>query len=280
MTKQNMKLRKDLVNVFEQIKKSNKYGQEFWSARDLYKLLGYTEYSKFLPAIERAQTSCVNSGQKSNLHFAHVSEPQKSHNQYGEIQGQMLEDFTLSRYACYLIAQNGDPRKEEIALAQTYFAIQTRRQEMQDLQIEDSKRVFLRDEMKVHNKKLAEVAKDVGVNNYASFQDYGYMGLYGGLRQKDIHIKKKLKKKEAILDHMGSEELAANLFRATQAEAKLKRENISGQDKANKAHHEVGKKVRRTIREIGGTMPEKLSTPDSIKESKKRLKTKKQKLLI
>ena len=125
-----MKMKRSPVNVFEQIKKVNAYGQEFWSARDLYKLLGYTEYSKFLPAIERAQKACSNSGQKINLHFAHVSEPQKSNNQYGEILGQILEDFTLSRYACYLIAQNGDPRKEEIALAQTYFAIQTRRQEI------------------------------------------------------------------------------------------------------------------------------------------------------
>lgn len=259
-------------NIFEQIKRINEYGQEWWSARDLYKLLGYTEYGKFLPAIERAKKACENSGQKVDLHFAHVSEPQKSRNQYGEIQGQILDDCKLSRYACYLIAQNGDPRKEEIAMAQTYFAIQTRRQEMHDVHVEDTNRVFLRGEMKVHNKNLVKAAKQAGVIHYANFQDYGYMGLYNGLRQRDIHAKKRLKSNEAILDHMGSEELAANLFRATQAEAKLKRENIFGQNKANEAHHDVGKKVRRTIQELGGTMPENLPTHDNIKESKRRIR--------
>ena len=259
-------------NIFEQIKKINEYGQEYWSARDLYKLLGYTEYGKFLPAVERAKKACENSGQKIDLHFAQVSEPQKSHNQYGEIQGQIIDNYILSRYACYLIAQNGDPRKEEIALAQTYFAIQTRKQEVHQQLVEDNKRVHLRNEMKTHNKQLAQAAKAAGVSNYANFQDYGYLGLYGGLRQRDIHAKKKLKNKEAILDHMNSEELAANLFRATQAEAKLKRENILGQDKASQAHFDVGKKVRQTIKELGGTMPENLPTPDNIKESQKRLK--------
>ncbi len=258
-------------NIFEQIKKVNDYGQEFWSARDLYKLLGYTEYGKFLPAIDRAKEACKNSGQEIDLHFARVSEPQKSRNQYGEIHGQTIFDYHLSRYACYLIAQNGDPRKEEIARAQTYFVIQTRRQEVRELQIEDNKRVFLRDEMKVHNLNLAMAAKRAGVINYANFQDFGYIGLYGGLRQKDIHAKKRLKRNDAILDHMGSEELAANLFRATQAEAKLKRENIFGQSRANQAHLDVGKKVRQTIRELGGTMPEQLPTPESINQSRKRL---------
>lgn len=205
------------INIFEQIKKINEYEQEYWSARDLYKLLGYTEYGKFLPVIEKAKKACENSGQEVLEHFAHVSEPQKSRNQYGDIKGQLLDDYTLSRYACYLIAQNGDPRKEEIAMAQTYFAIQTRKQEIQELLIEDNKRVQLRDDMKTHNKQLAHAAKEAGVINYANFQDFGYMGLYGNLRQKDIHAKKNLKKNEAILDHMNSEELAANLFRATQA---------------------------------------------------------------
>jgi len=243
-------------------------------------LLGYTEYDKFLPAIERAKSACQNSKQDIELHFAGVSEPQKSRNQYGEIQGQVVDDYKLSRYACYLIAQNGDPRKEEIALAQTYFAIQTRKQEIHEQLIEDGKRVYLREEMKGHNKNLVKAAKEAGVINYANFQDYGYMGLYGGLRQKDIHARKRLREKEVILDHMGSEELAANLFRATQAEAKLRRENIQGEQNANNAHHEVGKIVRVTIKEIGGTMPEQLPTPENIKESKKRIKQSAKKSLL
>jgi len=263
-------------NIFEQIKKVNKYGQEYWSARDLSKILGYTEYGKFLPAIERAKESCKNSGQNIDDHFAGVSDMVK----IGSGAERAVADYSLSRYACYLIAQNGDPRKEEIALAQTYFAIQTRKQEVQQQLIEDNKRVYLRDEMKTHNKQLAQAAKEAGVINYANFQDYGYIGLYGGLRQRDIHAKKKLKQKEAILDHMNSEELAANLFRATQAEAKLKRENILGQHKANQTHLDVGKKVRQTIKELGGTMPENLPIPDNIKESKKRLKNSKKKLML
>ena len=262
-------------NIFEQIKKVNEYGKEYWSARDLSKLLGYTEYGKFLPALERAKESCKNSGQNIADHFAGVSDMVK----IGSGAERPVSDYSLSRYACYLIAQNGDPRKEEIALAQTYFAIQTRKQEVQEQLIEDNKRVYLRDEMKTHNKMLAKAAKGAGVINHASFQDYGYMGLYGNMRQKDIHAKKKLQKSQAILDHMNSDELAANLFRATQAEAKLKRENISGQHKANQAHYDVGKKVRQTIKELGGAMPENLPTPDSIKESKKRLKDSKKKLL-
>ncbi|MEK7127516.1 MAG: DNA damage-inducible protein D [Patescibacteria group bacterium] len=259
-------------NIFEQIEKINEYGQEYWSARDLYKLLGYTEYTKFLPAIDRAKEACNNSNQDVNLHFAHVSGPQKSRNQWGQTHGQIISDCNLSRYACYLIAQNGDPRKEEVAMAQTYFAIQTRRQETQEQMIEDSKRVYLRDNIKEHNKNLASAAKTAGVVNYANFVDYGYMGLYGGLRQKDIHSKKKLESNEGILDFMGSEELAANLFRATQTEAKLRRENVIGQEKANWTHFNVGKKVRKTIEELGGTMPEKLSTPENIQQSRKRLK--------
>lgn len=259
-------------NIFEQIKKVNEYKKEYWSARELYKLLGYTEYGKFMPAIERAKEACKNSGQPVADHFAGVSEMIKIATGTEKEALRPVDNYNLSRYACYLIAQNGDPRKEEIALAQTYFAIQTRRQEVHELQIEDGKRVYLRGEMKEHNKNLAKAAKEAGVINYANFQDYGYMGLYGGLRQKEIHARKRLKKKQAILDHMGSEELAANLFRATQAEAKLRRENILGQEKANKAHHEVGKKVRQTIKELGGTMPEHLPTHENIKESKKRLK--------
>lgn len=265
--------------IFEKIKKTNEYQQEYWSARDLYRLLGYTEYGKFLPVIERAKEACKNSGQNIGDHFADVSEMIKIATGTPKETSREVQNCILSRYACYLIAQNGDPRKEEIALAQTYFAIQTRRQEAQDVRIEDSKRIFLRDEMKEHNKKLAQAAKEAGVTRYATFQDFGYMGLYGGLRQKDIHAKKQLKSKEAILDHMGSEELAANLFRATQAEAKLKREAIFGQSSANQAHYDVGKKVRQTIQDLGGTMPERLPIAENIRESKKRIKKLAQKSL-
>jgi len=255
-------------NIFEQIKKINEYGQEVWSARDLISPLGYSRWENFEIAISRAKESCKNSNQKINDHFRDVTKMVR----IGSGTERPTNDYELSRYACYLIAQNGDPRKVEIALAQTYFAIQTRKQEISEQLIEDSKRVYLRDEMKTHNKQLAKTAKKAGVINYANFQDYGYMGLYGNLRQKNIHAKKGLKPKEVILDHMNSEELAANLFRATQTDAKLKRENILGQQKANQAHLDVGKKVRKTIKELGGTMPENLPTPDNIKESKKRLK--------
>lgn len=260
------------TTIFDQIRRVNEHEQEFWSARDLYKLLGYTEYGKFLPAIERAKEACENSGQNVSDHFAHVSEMIKIATGSEKEAMREVENYHLSRYACYLIAQNGDPRKQEIALAQTYFALQTRKQEIHEQLFEDTKRVFLRDELKEHNKNLARVAKEAGVVHHAQFQDYGYMGLYGGLRQRDIHAKKRLKKNQTILDHMGSEELAANLFRATQTEAKLKRENIMGEARANEAHHAVGKKVRKTIAELGGTMPEKLPTAPHVKESKMRLK--------
>jgi DNA-damage-inducible protein D len=259
-------------NIFERIKKINEYGQEFWSARDLLLPLGYVEWRKFEGVIEKAKESCKNSGQKVDDHFGGAAKMIRIGLGTGKEAGREIADYYLSRYACYLIAQNGDPRKEAIAMAQTYFAIQTRKQEIGEQSIEDNKRIYLRDEMKTHNKQLAKTAKSVGVTNYANFQDYGYMGLYGNMRQKDIHAKKKLQKNEAILDYMSSEELAANLFRATQADAKLKRENIVGQNNASQAHYVVGKKVRRTIQELGGTMPENLPTVDNIKESKKRLK--------
>lgn len=267
-------------NIFEDIKKTNEFGQEYWSARDLYKLLGYTEYNKFIPAINRAMEACNNSKQKISAHFAQVSDILTIALYADRKINREISDYNLSRYACYLITQNGDPKKVEIAKAQTYFAIQTRRQEIRESQIEDNKRIYLRNEVKEHNKNLFSTARKSGVVNFATFQDFGYMGLYGGLRQKDIHQKKKLKKSQSILDHMGSEELAANLFRATQADAKLKRENIFGQLNANQAHLAVGKKVRQTIRELGGAMPESLPTVDDIKNSTKRLLNPKQNKLI
>lgn len=254
-------------NIFESIKHVNEYGQECWSGRELYKLLGYTEYRKFLPVIAKAKEACTNSLEMVENHFAQVSEMVK----IGSGSERAISDYKLSRYGCYLIAQNGDPKKEQIALAQTYFALQTRKQEMSEQFLEDSKRILLRDDLTIRNKELAKAAQNAGVTKFGIFQDYGYMGLYGGLRQKDIHKKKDLKPEEKILDHMGSEELAANLFRSTQAEAKLRRENIVGEQKANNTHFDVGKKVRTTIEELGGTMPEDLPKLEHVKNPRKRI---------
>lgn len=250
---------------FEKIKKINDYGQEFWSARELARLIEYTDYRNFVKVIEKARQACFNSGQEVSDHFVEVNEMV----QIGSGAIREMKSFTLSRYACYLIIQNADPSKEIVALGQTYFAVQTRIQELSDLDSEEKKRMFLRDELKNHNVKLADAAKNAGVIeaiDYAVFQDHGYKGLYGGLGAKDIHAKKELKKSQKILDHMGSTELAANLFRATQAEDKLRRENVKGKSKANKTHYEVGKKVRETIQELGGTMPEDLPVAESIKK--------------
>lgn len=254
--------------AFEKIKETNDYGFEYWSSRKLAKALEYSAYRNFLPVIERAKEACIKSGQNTIDHFADVLEMVT----IGSTASREISDFHLSRYACYLIMQNADPSKEIVALGQTYFAIQTRRQEKQDLLIEDQKRIDLREEVTAHNKHLAEAASKAGVQNYGLFTNYGYMGLYGGLNMKQLHAKKKLMKNQKVLDHMSSEELAANLFRATQTDAKLRRENIQGEAKANQTHFEVGRKVRQTIKELGGTMPENLPASDSIGKVKTRLK--------
>ncbi|WP_373496773.1 DNA damage-inducible protein D [Aquiflexum sp.] len=272
-------------STFEQIKYTNEIGQEYWSARELYEVLEYNKWDKFLNVIEKAKQSCKNSGQESDDHFPCVEKLVE----IGSGAKRDIGDIHLSRYACYLIVQNADPSKEVVALGQTYFAIQTRKQEVLEeqfgkLQSEEEKRLFLRKEMAEHNKQLADAAKKAGVIQpweYAVFQNHRYMGLYNGLGAKEIHTKKGLKKSQNILDHMGSTELAANLFRATQTEEKLKRENIKGKQKANQTHYEVGKKVRQTIEELGGTMPEDLPTEESIKkiesDKQKALKSKNEK---
>ena len=266
--------------TFENIKQQGNDGSEFWLARQLGKILDYAEYRNFLPVIEKAKKACDNSGQPIENHFVEMHEMVS----IGSGAERQMESYALSRYACYLIVQNGDPSKPVIANGQTYFAIQTRRQELADDETfqrlkEDEKRLFLRNEMKEHNKKLVEAAQQAGVESnldFAIFQNHGYKGLYGGLDAKGIHARKGLKKSQQILDNMGSTELAANLFRATQAEEKLRRENIQGKTKANTTHFEVGKKVRQTIEELGGTMPEDLPTPE---EDLKRLEKRVQKKL-
>lgn len=264
------------LSVFEKIKQINENGVEFWSARELSKVLDYTEYRNFKPVIDKAKEACRNSGEEVQNHFVDYHEMVKIGS--GAERG-FNDGVKLSRYACYLIVQNADPAKDVVALGQTYFAIQTRIQEIKSmdeynlLSTEDEKRLFLRNEMAKHNTQLAAAAKDAGVIesiDYAIFQNHGYMGLYGGLDAKGIHKVKKLKKSQQILDHMGSTELAANLFRATQTEEKLRNDKIKGKLNANKTHFEVGAKVRKTIQELGGTMPEKLPVADSIKKVEKK----------
>lgn len=266
--------------TFEDIRQKTKDGREFWSARDLQKVLDYKSWDKFKAVIQKAIEACENSKNRHSDHFSRLGKMIKI--------GLGVErhipdyDYWLSRYACYLIVQNGDPSKPVIASGQTYFAIQTRRQELADDETfqkldEDKKRLFLRNEMKSHNKQLVEAASKAGVKSgldFAIFQNHGYKGLYGGLGAKDIHKRKGLKRSQSILDHMGSTELAANLFRATQTEEKLSREKIKGKVEANRAHHEVGGKVRKTIEELGGTVPEDLPTPkSSVKALEKKTKS-------
>lgn len=255
--------------TFESIKHINEYGQEFWYARELARVLEYKDFRNFEQSIFKAMDACKNSGYDIADHFGDATEMVEIG--LGAQRG--FPSYTLSRYACYLTVMNGDPRKEVIAVGQTYFAVKTRQQELvenYDQLSEDQKRLAIRHEMTEHNKSLADAAKMAGVETpqeYAIFQNYGYMGLYGGLKAADIKARKGLKKNQNILDHMGSTELAANLFRATQTDEKLRRENIHGKAAANRTHLEVGKKVRQTIKDLGGTMPEDLPTPEkSIKQ--------------
>lgn len=266
-------------SVFESIKHINEYGQEFWYARELQQVLEYKEWRNFFTVIEKAKSSCESSKNIVSDHFVDTNKMVE----VGLGVPREIDDIMLSRYACYLIVMNGDPRKEVIAAGQTYFAVKTRQQELTEYYAqltEDQKRLAIRSEIKEHNKSLAAAAQQAGVETpqeYAVFQNYGYMGLYGGLKAQDIKARKGLKKSQDILDHMGSTELAANLFRATQTDEKLRRENIQGKAQANHTHYEVGAKVRQTIQDLGGTMPEDLPTPEKsirqlAKEQEKRIK--------
>lgn len=255
--------------LFDDIRHVDEDGHEFWYARELQEILQYKEWRNFQKVISTAQIACKISQQEVGYHFVDVNKtiamPKGA--------SKKVLDYKLSRYACYLIVMNGDPRKEVIALGQTYFAVKTREQELAELYdrlSEDEKRLFVRSDVKQKNMLLAEAAHRAGIQTqyeYAMFQDAGYRGLYGGMTAQDIAEHKGLSDGQEILDYMGSEELAANWFRITQTEAKMRRENTDTPAKANAAHYQVGKAVRDTIESLGGTMPEELPTPDkSIQE--------------
>ena len=259
--------------IFEDIKHIDEVGNEYWYARELQRVLGYSQWRRFKNTVSKAKASCNNSNVRVEDHFANVG---KMIN-LGKGGTRNINDYKLSRYACYLIAQNGDSRKKTIALAQTYFAIQTRKQELSEKEYsmltEDEKRFYQRNLTRKGNYSLNIVARNVGVRNFDKFHNAGYKGLYGGETANDIAKRKKLRYREDILDNMGSEELAANLFRITQTESKLKRDNISSENDANETHYNIGKNIRKVIAKNGGTMPENLPTPEkSLKELEKEKK--------
>lgn len=262
---------------FEDIKHIDENGIEYWEARELMKMLEYNKWENFEKVINKAKEACENSNISANEHFPDVRKLSKRANN-AEV---LIKDYKLTRYACYLIAQNGDPRKEVIALAQTYFAIQTRKQEISEkeysLLTEDEKRFYQRNLTRKGNYSLNQAAKNAGVKNFDKFHNSGYKGLYNGETADDIAKRKGLRYREDILDNMGSEELAANLFRITQTESKLKRDNISTEKEANKTHYNIGKNIREVIAKNGGTMPEDLPTP---KKSLKQLEKENKKSLV
>jgi len=245
---------------FESIKHIDENGVEFWYARELMIVLEYKQWRRFEQVIERAKEACKNSNVNVYDHFADVGKIVKA-----GVTNKDIGDIKLTRYACYLIAQNGDSRKKTIALAQTYFAVQTRKQELTRQEYEqlseDEKRLYTRKNVKDKNKYLFDTAKLAGVKNYGKFNNYGYRGLYNGETASDIAKRKGISEKEDILDYMSSTELAANLFRITQTDEVLKNKKIDNEDDACKTHHNVGQAVRQTIKRIGGTMPEDLPTP-------------------
>jgi DNA-damage-inducible protein D len=288
------------LKSFEDIRQITDAGKEYWLARDLQKPLGYDKWENFSKVIDRAMLACDTSGFDIKDHFPSVwkmvempTKPRKGVEKIGfpDVgKTKKIIDYQLSRYACYLIVQNGDPRKKQIALGQTYFAIQTYRQELNDKYnqlAEDKKRLLLRGDIKQMNQLLAEAAKGAGIisnEEYAVFQNRGYQGLYGGLSVADIHYKKQLDEKDKILDFMGSEEMIANLFRISQTQSKITRENISNKELASYAHFTVGKEVREAIMRLGGVMPEDLPTPEKgiielEKEAIKNLKEKNKEIM-
>lgn len=254
----------DTARSFEEMKRVSSEGQEYWSSRDLARALGYTSYRQFEPVLEKAKVACANSGHEVTDHFS-------------EAAMEARRTTFLSRYACYMLIQNSDPAKTSVALGQTYFAVQARRQEMADqkLSAEDQRRLMLRQEVAMHNKKLAAAAKSAGVvasDDFREFQNQGYRGLYGGRSAGMIREYKHLSGNENILDYMGSTELAANLFRATQTEEKIRRDQVQGKEEAFRMHHMVGTKVRQTMKEISGVMPEDLPVVENINDVRRRMK--------
>ncbi len=258
---------KSVTTTFEDIKHYNEKGQEFWYARELMLVLEYKRWDKFHNVIDNAKIACDKSNNEIEDHFSQLGKMVE----IGSNASRKIVDYKLSRYACYLIVQNADPFKENVAFGQTYFAVQTRKQEINEKEYseltEDEKRLYQRSLTRKGNFSLNQTAKGAGVKNYDQFHNYGYKGLYNGETADDIAKRKQLRYREDILDNMGSDELIANLFRISQTEQKLKKENIKNENEANKTHYEVGSKIRNTIKELGGTMPEELPTPKkSLKE--------------
>ena len=256
--------------IFEDIKHIDEFGNEYWLAREMQNILGYNQWRSINDLIKRAKVACKESKHNTDNHFA----VQRKMVDIGSKTKRKVLDYKLSRYACYLIVMNGNPKKEIIALGQTYFAIQTRKQELSELEYnnltEDEKRLYRRNQARKGNFNLNKTAVNSGVKDLARFHNAGYKGLYNGETADDIFKRKKLRYREDILDNMGSEELADNIFRIAQTDAKLKRDNVDNEYTANSVHYEVGKEVRNSIKRLGGTMPENLPTPDrSLKELEK-----------
>jgi DNA-damage-inducible protein D len=263
---------------FESLKQVNDHGAEYWSARDLQPLLGYSQWRRFEQAVERAVSSCQASGNPPGNHFAGVGKMVD----LGSGSARNVSDYHLSRFACYLIAQNGDPRKPEIASAQKYFALQTRRQELNEQAAADQERLELRKQTAEEFKALSGAAQDAGVQSrmFGVFHDAGYKGLYGGLGRDAIKQRKAISDKDNLLDRMNATELAANQFRMTQTRDKLARERVQGQAQAIQTHEQVGREVREAIQRIGGTLPENIPPAEHIKVVEKRLKSAAPKLAL